>query len=86
MKVSLIENSHPDQPPEVLFVERPICRPEKPFVLVLHSQGLAKQGVILDQTIDPGVVPILRRVLRILPPEELDNLQQESVAAYARSH
>ena len=86
MEVPLIENSHSDQPPEVLFVVRSIHRSEKPLILHLYRQCLAKQGVVLDQPIYPGVVPILRRVLRILPPEELDNLRQESVAAYARSH
>jgi hypothetical protein len=58
-KVPMIENSHPDQPPEVLFVERPIRHPIKPLVLLLHSQGLAKQGVVLDQTIHPEVVPVV---------------------------
>ena len=86
MEVPLIENAHSDQPPQVLFVVRPIDCSEKSFVLHLYSQRLAKQGVVLDQTINPGVVPILRRVLRVLPPEELDDLHQESVAAYARSH
>ena len=82
----MIENSHTDQPPEVLFVVRAIYRPEKPLVLHLYSQGLAKQGVVLDQSVHPEVVPVKSRVLLVLLPEGLDDLHQESVAAYARSH